>query len=263
MTFTNRLKLWQRTLVDVIHHRRIQPSAAQAVTLLWLIPFASAQVSDRSALDELLRTDATTFVTGLKAVRPVSPEVKMRVLESLPLEGEVTTLGKSARLKVASLDSILRVYGRNSVYVIKVIAVRQAFIGLHERAVLLISQHALDLLGSRELQALAAHEMGHDFAYERYRRAANLRLQNELHSIELYCDTVAVLTLIEVGLDVDNLVTGLEKLERFNRLQFGAAFNEDSHPLLLERKRFAKQVATWARSASPALSARRPWPRLR
>lgn len=103
----------------------------------------------------------------------------------MPLEGEVATLGKSARRKVASLETILRVYGRDSVYVIKVIAVRQEFIGLHERSVLLISQSALDLLSIRELQALAAHEMGHDFTYERYRHAANLRLQNELQSIEL------------------------------------------------------------------------------
>jgi hypothetical protein len=85
MTFTNRLKLWQLTLIDIIHHRRNQPSVAQAVTLLWLTPFARADVSVRSTLDELLRTDATTFVTRLKAVQPVSPEVKIRVLESLPL----------------------------------------------------------------------------------------------------------------------------------------------------------------------------------
>jgi hypothetical protein len=126
-------------------------------------------------------------------------------------EGEVTTLGKSARRKVASLETILQVYGRDSVYVIKMIAVRQAFIGLHERAVLLISQSALDLLSIRELQALAAHEMGHDFTYERYRRGANLRLQNELQSIELYGDAVAVLTLIEVGIDIDKLVSGLSQ----------------------------------------------------
>jgi hypothetical protein len=184
---------------------------------------------------------------GLKAVRPVSPEAKARILESLPREGEETYLGKSARRKLASLDRVLRVHQRDSVYEIKVFRARQAFIGLHERAVLLVSEQALALLSASELQAMAAHEMGHDFSSDQYNKAAGSRNCGEFRSIELYCDAVAVVTLIEAGLDVESLITGLEKMTWFNERQLGAALNENCYPLLSERKRFARRVAAWAR----------------
>jgi hypothetical protein len=247
MTFTGRSNLRQRTLSATIHYRRKRLWVAEAVSLLWLAPVASGQTPFSSTVNDLLKSDACTFVKELRAVRPVSSEMKARVLESLPKKGEVIGLGKSTRRKVASLDRVLRVYQRDSVYEIKVVAVRQAFVGLYERAVLVVSEPALALLSVGELQAMAAHEMGHDFASDRYRRAARSQPRGELRSTELFCDAVAAVTLIEVGLDVDGLITGLEKMARFND-QFGAALNEDSYPSLSERKRFAKRVAAWALS---------------
>lgn len=246
MTFTGRSNLRQRTLNETLHYRQKWLWVAEAVSLLWLAPVTSGQTLVSSTVNDLLRTDARSFVEELGAVRPVSPEMKARVLASLPQEGEVTRLGKSARRKVASLDRVLRVHQRDSVYEIKVVEVRQAFVGLYERAVLVVSEPALALLSAGELQAMAAHEMGHDFASDRYRRAAGSRLRGELRSTELFCDAVAVVTLIEAGLDVDGLITGLEKIARFNE-QFGAALNEDTYPSLSERKQFAKRVAAWAR----------------
>jgi hypothetical protein len=85
----------------------------------------------------LLATDPTAFVQFLKTVRPepVSAENKARALSSLPEEGEVTNLNASARQKLSALVDVLRATDRDSVYEIKVIAVPQAAVVLHARAI--------------------------------------------------------------------------------------------------------------------------------
>ena len=90
----------------------------------------------------LLAMDPSAFVQFLKTARPepVSAENKARALSSLPEEGEVTNLNAAARQKLAALVDMLRANDRDSVYDIKVIAVPQAGIGLHARAVILISE---------------------------------------------------------------------------------------------------------------------------
>ena len=94
----------------------------------------------------LLATDPNAIARFLETARPapVSSEDKARVLSTLPLEGEVIDLSASARLKIAALTRLLRATERESVYEIKVIDVPQAAIGLHARAVILISEPALD-----------------------------------------------------------------------------------------------------------------------
>jgi hypothetical protein len=47
---------------------------------------------------------------------PVSAAGKATVLESLPTEGEVKHLTKSDRRKLAALDPVLRLHGRQGVY---------------------------------------------------------------------------------------------------------------------------------------------------
>ena len=89
---------------------------------------------------------------------PASSGDKARTLSSLQETGEITNLHGQALHKLAALGRVLR-----SVYVIKVIAVPQAAIGLHARTVVPISEAALTLLNVDELLALAAHEIGHEY----------------------------------------------------------------------------------------------------
>jgi hypothetical protein len=130
----------------------------------------------------------------------------------------------------------------DSVYVIKVIAVPQAAIGLHGRAVLLISETALTLLGADELQAMVAHEIGHDYVWLEYERAFGLADRNRLKELELVCDGIAIVTLHGLGMDPSRLMAGVEKISRFNRERFGTANNEGSYPTLAHRRAFARAL---------------------
>jgi len=195
----------------------------------------------------LLAMDPNVFVQFLKAARPepVSAEDKARVLSSLPEEGEVTNLNAAARQKLAALVEVLRANERASVYEIKVIAVPQAAIGLHARAVVLISEAALTLVDADELQALLAHEIGHEYVWTERERAFQLADHNGLKDLELVCDAIAIVTLHELGMNASRLMTGVQKISRFNRERFGTAINERDYPTVAQRRAFAGAVATW------------------
>jgi hypothetical protein len=200
-----------------------------------------------SSSKNLLAMEPGAFARSLKTARPlpVSAEDKARVLSALPEEGEVTNLNAAARQKIAALVDVLRATERASVYEIKVIAVPQAAVGLHARAVILISEAALTLLDADELQALVAHEVGHEYVWTERERAFSLADRNGLKDLELVCDAIAIVTLHELGMDASRLMTGIQKISRFNRQRFGTAINEKDYPTVAERQAFAGAVTAW------------------
>jgi hypothetical protein len=81
-----------------------------------------------------------------------------------------------------------------------------------------------------------AHEIGHEYVWADYERVSRLADDTRLQDLELVCDLLSILTLRRIGADGARLVTGMEKLIRFNRERFGAAANEGRYPTL-ERRR--------------------------
>lgn len=176
--------------------------------------------------------------TYLDASRPnaISIQEKPRVLESLPPDGEVTDLNASQRRKLAALKPVLRSEARDGVYEVMVFSVPQAWTGLYSRAVLLVSLPALELLTAEELQALAAHEIGHEYHWAERQAAFARRDAKRLRELELAADAIAVHTLVRLGLRPAPLLSALEKMFWHNRERFGVAANEDLYPSLKERR---------------------------
>jgi hypothetical protein len=157
------------------------------------------------------------------------------------MEGEVRKLNSSQRRKIQSLKPFLGP-AEHPAYDVKVIAVPQAFIGLYERAVLLISASALSLWSSDELQAVAAHEIGHEYVWPQYQSAIDEKQRIRLQHLELYCDGIAILTLQRLGRDPSHLTAALEKAIRYNRDHYGQAINEDDYPTLDQRRQFHRAL---------------------
>jgi hypothetical protein len=143
---------------------------------------------------------------------------------------------------------VLRPTQRLAVYEIRVIAIPQAAIALHARSVVLISEAALTLLGPGELQALVAHEIGHEYLWLDYLRASRFGYDARLRQLELLCDGIAIVTLLRLGMDPSRLMSGVDKVFRFNRQRFGVAENEKAFPTVAERRQFAQALITWARA---------------
>ena len=201
-------------------------------------------------LDELLAADPSELAKLLEYARPspLSAAVKAQILDGLPQNGEITDLDQGSQKKILALNPVLRAAKRESVYVIKVISVPQAAVGFHARTVVLVSYPALKLLAPDELQSVVAHEIGHEYVWAEYERASRLEDHGALQELELVCDVIAILTLRAIGQDGSALLTGLEKMIRFNREQFGTALHEGNYPTLA-RRRAVSQAVEAGRSA--------------
>lgn len=229
----------------------VRPFQVLAPTLFVLFLTGSstlAQTLPLSTPEQLLATDSALFVTQLGSARPtaISPDEKARVLRKLPEQGEVTKLDRAARAKIATLDRLLRAVRRDGVFDIKIIDHPQAVVGLYARAVVLISEQALELVSADELQALVAHEIGHEYVWAAYERAVASKDRSQIRQLELVCDGVAIVTLRQLGIDHSRLTAAVEKIAGFNRLHFGVAVNESNYPTLAERRAFARAVSAWA-----------------
>ena len=76
--------------------------------------------------------------------------------------------------------------------------------------------------------------------------------RSRLKDLELVCDAIAIVTLHGLGMDVSRLMTGVQKISRFNRERFGTATNEKDYPTVAERRAFAGAVATWTSAQTGA-----------
>ena len=185
----------------------------------------------------------------LDSCRParVRPEDKAAVIASLPRKGEVSDLRQTERRKIDAVRQVLDFHNRAEAYLIRVIDVPQAFIGLHERTVLLISRHTVELLNAEQLQALAAHEIGHEYVWNEYRSAEARTDKARLQELELVCDRIAVATLSQMTLPASALTTALSKVFTYNREHFGIGIDESMYPSIEERRanigRMANEVA--------------------
>lgn len=174
---------------------------------------------------------------------PVRIEEKNRIVQSLPVEGNVTALGGGEARKLTALEPVLRAHGRIGIYEIRVISVPQAWAGLHGRVALLISLPLLTLVSSDELKALVAHEIGHEYIWQEYADAKASKDAKRLRELELVCDVIAIRTLVNLGLPPERLEIAVEKTSWYNRERFGVASNEGNYPSLNERRRLIKQMS--------------------
>ena len=204
------------------------------------IPAQASSRSDRRPLayallffDGLPRGDGDT---ALRAIRPhaVTAEERRRIRATLPAKGDVTPTPRET-IMLDALRTVLVYHQRHDVFEIRVIDIPQAYVGLHGRAILLISRRALHLLSASELLAVVAHEVAHDFFWGEFQlslKNGDLPLR---HQLELQCDGVAVLTLIALNMDPLHLNAGVLQLVRYNEM-LGASGDAAEYPSPTDRR---------------------------
>jgi hypothetical protein len=198
----------------------------------------------------LLAADPHVFVRWLKSNRPLLPTDVDRsdVMRMLPPDGEVTELSGPEQRKLTGLRSLLQSVTRDSSYEIRVVDISLARVGIFGGLVLIISRPALTILSGDELRAQVAHEIGHQYVSGDYDRASAATDRRRLKELELLCDAIAIAQLQNLHIDPAALMTGIEKVTRYNRKKF--VVDESKYPTLAERREFAREVAEWIGAAS-------------
>jgi hypothetical protein len=138
------------------------------------------------------------------------------------------------------IEPVLVYHERAHVFETKLIDVPQAAVVLHLRAVVLISRPALRLVSGAELQALVAHEIGHEYFWTDFEPTRSRRNRLGGQELELKCDGIAVLTLVALGLDSSLLIEAVRKLTQFNEM-IGAATDADEYPQMSDREGFVNE----------------------
>ncbi len=174
----------------------------------------------------------------------VTPELAARIVADLPTEGEVKRRTVSDMHKLGSISVVLRAHGREGVYLTKVVDSVQARVGLHARFILLATNTALRVLSPVQFQAIVAHEIGHEYVWDEYEAARHQGDWRKLRALELFCDGVAMVTLARIGADPATLTEALRLMaasDKLNRL----VSDDSSHPTVVERAEFARQIGQW------------------
>jgi len=220
----------------------ILPSA-----LLLAIPLVCRALdSYADVLDQFRRYGPQEFGEVLDRRRPplVAPELAARIVAALPTQGEVERRTVSDLDKLGSISAVLRAHGREGVYLTKVVDSVQARVGLHARFILLATNTALRVLSPAQFQAIVAHEIGHEYVWDEYEAAQRQGSWRQLRALELFCDGVAMVTLARIGADPATLTDALRLMaatDKLNRL----LSDDSSHPTLVERAEFARQIGKW------------------
>ena len=240
----------RKSSISLRPRRCSRPIGVGLFGVLATVASAHGQSLPVSAPHDITASDQAAFVQFLDEARPaaVTPEAKAMVLRSLPPEGEITILSASAKDKITALYPVLRATQRAGVYEVKVIDLPQAAIAIHGRAVILITQPALEMLETDELRALVAHEAAHEYVWKSWEDATKRDDWKQLQQLELVCDGIAVVILHQRGLEVSSLISGVERITQWNLLRFGRPLNERKHPTPAERREFARDVAAWISS---------------
>ena len=193
--------------------------------------------------------DPRTILAALRPI-PLSASDRARAIAALPATGELRpTAGE--RNKLATVRPILQFHDRVEIIEIKVIDVPQAAVALYARSIVLVSRAALGEFTAAELQAIVAHEMGHELFWAEYERARERKDTRALQEIELKCDGIAVVTMLALRLDLQMLDSAMRKLTHFNE-RLGATANADGYPDLRTRVQFVRDLV--AMRAKPGSS---------
>ena len=196
---------------------------------------------------------STTPEAFLQQLRPGLPSAAYRrmVIDTLPQQGNLVPTWREIA-KLSSIRPIVAYHGLGQDFELRVVMLRgEAFIGLHARSVLLITRETLDLVDELQLQALVAHELGHDYVWEQYEAARKLRDDRAIQQLELLCDGIAVIALLRLSVDPEHLISAVTAVTQHNE-RLGARGRVSRYVPLPERVRFIRAIAKLTAARWPA-----------
>jgi len=170
----------------------------------------------KAALDYFAKSENGNLESYLKRIRPVgvSADRRARLVASIRKE-DIVSPSFQRQAKLDALRPILIYHDRAGIEV-KVVRLGLAWAGFFEGAAIVVSEEAVDILTADELQAVVAHELGHEYFAAEYELARNNKQKDKVKELELKCDGVAIITLSGLGLNPNSLSSAVSKLTKFN-----------------------------------------------
>jgi hypothetical protein len=203
-------------------------------------PALSSGVAERT-LQYFEKTGKGDLGDYLKSIRPagVSADRRARLVASIKKE-DIVSPSAQRQAKLDALRAILAYHDRAGVEV-KILRLGLAWAGMLEGAVVVISEEAVDILTAEELQAVVAHELGHEYFASEYEAARQGKKYDKVKEVELRCDALAIITMKSLGLNPNSLLSGVSKLTKFNEGR-GVRNNPNLVTSVDERRGFCESI---------------------
>lgn len=209
-----------------------------------------AQENGKAALSSSLAERALQYfektVKGelgdyLKSIRPpvVSPEQRARLVKMIRQE-DVVSPSAQRQAKLDALRPVLEYHERSTIEV-NILRLGLAWAGMLEGAAVVVSEEAVDILTAEELQAVVAHELGHEYFAAEYEAARKSKQYDRVKEIELRCDALAIITMKSLGMNPSSLLSGVSKLTQFNE-QRGVRNNPNLVTSVDDRRGFCQAM---------------------
>jgi len=181
----------------------------------------------------------------LRSIRPagISAEQRARLVTMIRKE-DIVSPSAQRQSKLDALRPVLEYHERSAVEV-KILRLGLAWAGMLEGAAVVVSEEAVDILTAEELQAVVAHELGHEYFAAEYEAARKDKQYDIVKEVELRCDALAIITMKSLGLNPSSLLSGVSKLTKFNEGR-GVRNNPNLVTSLEERQKFCQAMMTLA-----------------
>jgi hypothetical protein len=208
----------------------------------------------RQALQYFAKTENGDLDDYLKSIRPagVSADQRVRLVASIRKE-DIVSPSAQRQAKLDALRPILAYHDRAGIEV-KILRLGLAWAGMLEGAAVVVSEEAVDVLTAEELQAVIAHELGHEYFAAEYEAARQNKQYDTVKGVELRCDAVAIITMRRLRLNPTSLISGVSKLTKFNEAR-GVKNNPDLVSSVDERRSFCQAMIKLIEASSAEHSA--------
>src|SRR5262245_16447009 len=176
------------------------------------------------------------IISALASMRPeaVSESDKKTLLENLPLVTATNRVSDRKQLEhlVARLQGTLKLHDRAGIVEIIVFNDRRPIIYNKPGVVIVLSSEVLKIVGDDDaaLVGVVAHELAHEYVAMPMLHALRAGDNVKIRELELFCDAVAVVTILSLQMNPNPYSKALERICKHS--QAAASLNDGSstHP---------------------------------
>jgi Zn-dependent protease with chaperone function len=192
---------------------------------------------------------------ALTRLRPeaVSQSNKALLMKDLPLVNAGNRIHDERQIGLlrARLDRTLKLFERDQVMELIIFRNPQPIVYTKPGVVLVISTEILKIAGNDDaLVGVVAHELAHEYVAMDFLKALQSGNLPRIRELELFCDAVAVVVLLDLGFDPAQYAQVLRSIANYSKAAEELNNGENSHPAVEARLRVIADISALFMSRS-------------
>jgi Zn-dependent protease with chaperone function len=230
---------------------------------LWLPSVFAQDQKEREIARAESRFTGKSLAEIKRALAAMCPEAvsqadKAILMRDLPLVADTNRVEGQHQLDrlYARLEPVLKLYGRYGVVDLIVFRNSQPIVYSKPGVVLVISTEVLKIVGNDDaaLAGIVAHELAHEYVALQMLDAIRSRDLSKIRELELFCDAVAVVVLLDLGLDPTHYAKALQRIATHSQAATILNDGSNSHPEIEARMKVITDISALTQKSNARLS---------